>query len=256
MATTLSTNPPQTRLREEVLSSLWKLYPQHCVILTDPRSRPAIDVGIARAARHGFRESTHVRPFVSLMIFLGSHFDEDPQLAWAAESLRKAARASRGSAIGDLLGETSRRMAPLVGGRGEYYRRALAWSGAQSFDAIAANHDDTDAGLHHFLRLLHRRKYDAIGDDAVNRLLVAARTAARRHGLTTPPGLVVYLGLIFLLGSGLDQDPFHPWAGEVLAARAAADPTDRARMLHTRALETLRRFTRLDELMRADASKG
>jgi hypothetical protein len=256
MAAMLSTNPPQTRLREEVLSSLWKLYPQHCVILTDPRTRPAIDVGIARAARHGFRESMHVRPFVSLMIFLGSHFDEDPQLAWAAESLRTTARASRGAAIGDLLGETSRRMEPLVGGRGEYYRRALAWSGARSFDTIAADHDDTDAGLHHFLRQLHRRKYDALGDDAVNRLLLAARSAAQRHGLTTPPGLVVYLGLIFLLGSGLDQDPFHPWAGDALAPSTASDPTHKARELHTTARETLRRFTRLDELMRADASKG
>lgn len=252
----LSTDPAQARLREDVLSHLWKFYPQHGVVLTDPRSRSAIDFGIARAARHGFREAAHVRPFVSLMVFLGSHFDEDPQLSWAGESLKKSARASRAGAMGDLLGETTQRMQPIVGGSGEYYRRALAWSGAQSFETIAATHDDSDAGLHDFLRKLYRRKYDALGDDSVERLILATRSAAQRHALTTPPGLVVYLGLVFLLGSGLDRDPFHPWAGEELTTPTASDPTLKARALHTRAIETLRRFTRLDELMRANASKG
>lgn len=243
-------------LREEVLSHLWRRYPQHCLILTDPGARRAIDVGIERAARHGFRGAPEVRSFVSLMIFLGSHFDEDPQLPWAAEHLRQSVRASRTNALGGLLGEAAERMESIVGRRGEYYRRALAWSGARSFEEIAATHDDSDAGLRGFLRQLHRRKYDALGDDAVEELIRGARGAAQHHGLTTPPALVVYLGLMFLLGSAIDRDPFHPWAAEALATRAASDPTSRAQELHTRALETLRRYTRLDELMHARASKG
>ena len=47
----LSTDPAQTRLREEVLSSLWKLYPQNCVILTDPGAAPrSTSVSLGRRA--------------------------------------------------------------------------------------------------------------------------------------------------------------------------------------------------------------
>jgi len=250
----LSTDPDHTSLREDVLRQLWKLYPQHCVVMTDPRSRLAIDVGIGRAARHGFREAAHVRPFLGLMVFLGSHFDEDPQLAWARESLQRSASASRGSAMGDLLGETTRRMQPIIGRRGGHYRRALARSRALGFETLAAIHDDSDSTLHGVLRQLYRRKYERLGDAVIEPLLLATRSAAQHHGLTTPPGLVVYLVLVFLLGSGIDRDPFHPWVGETLMT--PTDPTTKARALHRRAIETLRRFTRLDELMRANAPRG
>ncbi|WP_437969270.1 hypothetical protein WMF04_08215 [Sorangium sp. So ce260] len=249
-------SPAYTRLREDVLSYLWRRYPQHCVVLTDPRSRRAIDVGIARAARHGFRDAAEVRPFVGLMVFLGSHFDEDPQLPWAGEHLRRSARASRADAMTGLLAETVRRMQPIVGQRGEYYRRALAWSDARGFETIAASHDDSDDGLRGFLRQLYRRKYDALGDDSVEQLIQGARSAARQHGLTAGSAVIVYLGLMFLLGSGFDRDPFHPWASEALATEAAPRPQPQGWELHERAIETLRRYTRLDRLMQARASGG
>lgn len=246
-------------LREDVLSRLWKVYPQHCVVLTDAGSRRAIDAGIARAARHGFRRAAEVRPFVSLMIFLGSHFDEDPQLPWAQGALRRRAAATRANAMADLLGEASRQMKPIVGAQGEYYRRALAWTLGRGFDELAATYDDSDEGLRGFLRAVHRRKLDALdasGDERAMTLIRDARRGAERHGLTTPPGVVVYLGLMFLLGSSFDEDPFHPWAGEVLTLSTASDATSRARDLHARAMEILRRYTRLDGLMHAQASKG
>ncbi|CAN91354.1 MULTISPECIES: hypothetical protein [Sorangium] len=249
-------SPAYTRLREDVLSYLWRRYPQHCVVLTDPRSRRAIDVGIARAARHGFRDAVDIRPFVGLMVFLGSHFDEDPQLPWAGEHLRQSARASRADAMTGLLGETARRMEPIVGRSGEYYRRALAWSDARGFEEIAAAHDDSDDGLRGFLRQLYRRKYDALGDDSVERLIQGARSAARQHGLTAGPAVIVYLGLMFLLGSAFDRDPFHPWASEALATAAASGPAPRGCELHERAIETLRRYTRLDRLMQTRTSGG
>jgi hypothetical protein len=244
-----------TRLREGVLSHLWKRYPQHCVILTDPRSRRAIDVGIARAARHGFRNAAEVRPYVSLMVFLGSHFDEDPQLPWAAESLSESAGASRTNAMTGLLRETSQRMQPIVGRSGEYYRRALAWAEARSFETIAATYDDSDEGLRTFLRQLHGRKCDALGGDGVSQLIERARSAARQHDLVTPPAVVVYLALMFLLGSAFDRDPFHPWASATLATQEVSGPAPQGWELHARAIEILRRFTRIDRLMHAQESR-
>jgi hypothetical protein len=250
-----TTAPAHPRFREDVLEHLWRRFPAHCVVMTDPRSRQAIDVAIARAARHRFHTAAEVRSFSTLMLFLGSHFDEDRQLPWVGESLRRSAGRPRRDALTELLAETSKRMEPVVGRRGEYYRRALAWSSARSFDELAA-YGSGDEGLRGLLRQLHRRKHDALGDVGVGQLIHDAHASAEHHGLVTMPGLVVVLALMFLLGSAFDRDPFHPWAGEALAASRGADPTERARDLHTRALEILGRFTRLDGLTRTPEAKG
>jgi hypothetical protein len=249
-------HPLYPRLRDQVLSYLWRRDPQHCVVLTDPLSRRAIDVGVARAARHGFRDLAEVRSFVGLMVFLGGQFDEDPQLPWAADHLHATAGASRAEAMAGLVGETVLRMEAIVGRSGEYYRRALAWSSARSFAELTADHDDSDAGLRRLLSHMHLRKYNALDDDAIAQLIDTARATVQRHVLTAPATMVVYLGLAFLLGSGLDRDPFHPWAGEALAAEAAGHAEPQGALLHARAIDTLRRYTRLDGLMRAQAQGG
>ena len=241
------------KLRDDVLSHLWRQYPQHCLILTDPGARRAIDVGVDRAAVHGFRELAQVRAFVTLMVFLGSHFDEDPQLPWVAEHLQQTAKARRADAMHGLLGKTAERMRRIVGQRGGYYRRALAWAQAQDFDAIVAKRKDDD-DLHGLLNQLHRRKYAALGEWKVQQLIHAARAAGGQHGLTTQAGVAVYVTLMFLLGSAFDRDPFHPWAADTLANPTSVDPDERARRLHAAALGMLARYTRLDRLMQSPRS--
>src|SRR5919108_3736353 len=124
-------------LRDEVLEHLWTRFPQHCVVLTDPRTLRAIDVGIERAAHRGFHSEADVRSFAVLMIFLGSHFDEDPQLPWVAAHL---------GTMNELLTETMQRMEPIVGRRGEHYRGALKLAQSYTFEKIGADYDDSDEG--------------------------------------------------------------------------------------------------------------
>jgi len=239
-----------TRLREVVLRHLWKRFPQHCVILTDPLTRRAIDAGIERAASHRFRDDGDVRAFVMLMVLLGSHFDEDPQLPWAGEHLRRTEGATRREAMIGLLAATSAQMEPVIGRNGEYYRYALTRAAEPDFEEIAATYDGSDDSLRAMLRHLHWRKFQALGDERVERMLADARAATARHGLTTPPGIVVYLALMFLLGSAIDSDPFHPWVNQTLAYYGGIDPDELARLFHAEATGILRRYARLDRVMR------
>lgn len=236
-------------LEDELLEHLWRRHPEQGVIVTDPGIRRAIAVAIERARGHGFVERPEVRGYLTLMVFLGGHFDEDPQLEWAGAVLRDSAAQPRPEVMAALLGETSTRLRLVVGRRGGHYRRALARARDLDFEAIAARSGDED-GLHDLLDHLYHRKYDSLGEFVVRELIVLARSRAADHGLTTPAGVGVYLGLMFLLGSGFDRDPFHPWAASALAAaaRAEGDPDTRARMLHAEGLEMLGRYTRLDRL--------
>ncbi|MEX1363998.1 MAG: hypothetical protein AB1Z98_12785 [Nannocystaceae bacterium] len=256
--TTLSSSTPgplsdpltHARLRESVLEHLWQRVPNHCVILTDLRLRPAIDVAITRAARHGFYEPAQVRPFTVMMVMLGSHFDEDPFIPWAGEHLRRSARATRRHAIADLLATVSQHLEPLVGRHGEYYHRSLAWIGARTLDALAGTYAGDDEGLRLFVRHLYRRKHDGLGPVGVARVLHEAHAMAQRHGLITPEGTLVMVGLVLLLGWGVDRDPFHPWVDEILSEPSRQDPETRARRLYARALEVLARYSHLDALIR------
>jgi len=242
----------RTELREHVLGHLWRSYPHHCVVLTDPVTRGAIDIGIDRAAHHGFEDPVEVAPYVGLMGFLGSHFDQDVQLPWAAELLANSAELSRGETMARLLEETSRRMQPVVGAQGEYYRRALAWVSSRTYEKLAADYDDTDEGLTNLLRHVHRRKFDVLNEATVIQLVRTARTCAQHYGLASAPGTALYLGLMFLLGHAIDRDPFHPWVAAKLRSLSSEDPATRAQSLHAETLNMLQRFTRLSDLTRRD----
>ncbi|MEM7155653.1 MAG: hypothetical protein AAF799_22580 [Myxococcota bacterium] len=243
-----SPDPALDPLRDEVLEHLWVRFPDHCVVLTDPRCRTAIDFGIARARHYGFVHAAEIRPFVTLMLMLGSHFDQDPQHPWAGHQLRQSARSPRRQAIVELLGAASQALEPVVGAQGEYYRRALGWVGARSFDALAGTYAGDDEALTLLARHLYRRKHDALGPSGVAQAVRWAHTTAQHYGLTTPAGPMMMLALTLLLGSAIDRDPFHPWVRQVLTDATERDPEARARRLHARAQELLARHTRLAAL--------
>ena len=70
-----------TRLQRDVLEHLWRQFPQHCVILGDPQTRRVVDLAAERAAVHGFYSTAEVSSWVTLMVYFGSYFDEDPQVS-------------------------------------------------------------------------------------------------------------------------------------------------------------------------------
>lgn len=252
----LAPDPQRIRIRDAVLDQLWLRFPAHCVVLTDPRCRPAVELGLDRAARHGFHALELARPFVVLMMLLGSHFDEDPQLPWAGERLRRSALAPRRHAMADLLAGASEAMEPVVGREGEYYRRALGRIGALELDTLVQTYAGDDEGLRRFVRHIYRRKHDALGPDGVTRLLQWAQFKALHHGLSTPSGALVMVGLMLMLGTEVDRDPFHPWVGDTLAATRGEAPEARARSLHQAASWILTRHARLDGLNRPHSTEA
>ncbi|MGH1341101.1 MAG: hypothetical protein ACRBN8_06090 [Nannocystales bacterium] len=249
-----SGTPKHIQTREAVLEDLWVHFPQHCLVLTDPGARAAVDIGIARAQRHGFHAQADVSAFVSLMVLLGVHFDEDPQLPWAGASLRKHNAANRRDAMAALLATSAARMEPMIGPDGALYRRALAWVLHHDFDEIAA-HSEDDPGLHQLLGLMFRPKYELLGEPAVQQLIEHGRSLTHAHGLTTNAGVGVWVMLMFLLGRGFDQDPFHPWASRAVQRRTAENPTDHAGRLHASGLLAIRRYARLTRVQRNSADE-
>ena len=168
-------------------NTLWRQFPQHCVILGDPQTRRVVNLAAERAAVHGFYSTAQVSSWVTLMVYFGSYFDEDPQVPWAAAILRESAGASREDVLERLYSKSGDVLTEIVGEGGEYYRRALVWARAQSFETISAG-DGSGSGVQQWLRKAYGRKYDALPDESLAGLLRLAEAATRRYGLTIRSG--------------------------------------------------------------------
>jgi hypothetical protein len=104
------------------------------------------------------------------MVYFGSYFDEDPQGPWAAAILRESAGASREDALERLYSKSGDVLTEIVGEGGEYYRRALVWARAQSFETISAG-DGSGSGVQQWLRKAYGRKYDALPNESLAGML-------------------------------------------------------------------------------------
>lgn len=236
------------QLREGLLHHLWTKFPLHCVTLGEARARACVEHVIARGDVHGFTTLDTLRGYASLMLFLGSGFDEDPQIPWAAAELQRSKSRPRPQALGELLSLVGIELSKIAGGQGEHYRRALLWVRSKRFDQLCASYgQDGERGLRAWLRAIWAQKVDVLGDDAITELLADARARVGVHGLFTHETILVYSGLMLLLGSAFEHDPFHPWVEPALA-EARQDPVNAANHLHAAAVRELERFLILDRL--------
>ena len=70
-----------------LLEHLEEFFPKHCEILGEEQARKAIRLGIERAKQYDLVSERDLHLYVGLMFMLGSYFDQDPQLPWAAKIL-------------------------------------------------------------------------------------------------------------------------------------------------------------------------
>jgi hypothetical protein len=233
-------------LRADALEYLWRQFPNHCIVLTDPGTRKFIELGVDRAARHGFHSARDLHSYLTLMVFLGSYFDDDPQLPWAAPLL------AQGMPMDRIFDAAVNAVEPVIGPYGEHYRRALIWVRAQPYTSLEVNYGgDAGASLERWLSDMYVRKFQSLPRPVVAELLHSIEARANRHGIGTRAGLLTLAALMFLLGHAVERDPLYPWAGAVLADTTLPQEA-KAAALHREALRQLNRFMVLDRYVRED----
>jgi len=84
------------RFAEGLLDHFQTFFPQHAAVLGNAQLQRALRYGLQRAESRGLGTERAVYLYIALMFMLGSGFDEDPQLPWAAREVEaeKAAPAT------------------------------------------------------------------------------------------------------------------------------------------------------------------
>jgi hypothetical protein len=192
-----------------------------------------------------------VRIYVELMFMLGSHFDEDPQLPWAAEILGDESvtdEVSRSDRLREKAWEYVNYTAPDfrdvdTGAGGLRFLQALH-DIRQAPDAVLSETDFPELTRQFISRSsqLFPSKCEYVGEANLGRLVRLGVGSAKTHGITTARGVVLFVSMMFVLGSGFDKDPLLPWVSAILDDPSVTDSDEKVDMLYTGAITSLKRW--------------
>jgi hypothetical protein len=241
------------KLREEVLEHLWRRFPSHCIVMTDPQTRRVIDLATERAYAHGFTASHEVSSWATLMVFFGAYFDDDPLWPWASGTLHATRDLPREAAIQRLFAAMNEAANPVVGATGEQFLQALLWVKAQPYDKIAADSEGSvEEAMVRWLRNGFPSKYASLSTKQLNLWTGQARARAEDFGLYARAGTILYGLLMAFLGFYFWRDPLHAWAGDALQDQSAPDPLAKTARLHRSGIAILRRYLILGQFTKGD----
>ncbi len=215
----------QAEFERQLVGIFMHAYPREC---RQAGGEPAIvqwvGSGVRTAASGGYSSRFEVSRWLSLMLILGSDFANDPQLPWVSECLDPDLPADTTDRITILYERTLDYLGDTAGENAERVVRAMLRMRKIDFAAIPAVEDVAwPAECCSMLSSLYPEKFNFQGADLTQRSVRQFVSRARELGLSGPAGEFLYVLLAFMLGSGFDQDPLHPWAAAVLHQDAGGD---------------------------------
>jgi len=216
-------------------------FPKHCDVLKDEGILEVIHYGIGRAETYGLTHQSEVRLFIDLTLMFGRYFDTDLQIPWAAEILTdddltdQLVKAQRlHAAAMDYLDQTA-------GPNNAFIDAALQKALNEPVDIATGDVSRFQSTMLIKLEQIWSAKYDYIGEETARQLIKLGISAARRYGLKTESGVLIYIVMMYLLGVGFDRDPLFAWAAPILNDKTL-DRDDKAKQLHAAAIDYCERW--------------
>jgi hypothetical protein len=216
-------------------------FPKQAGLLGPAQMLRAISLGRERAVHYGHQTEREIYLFLTLMLMLGSWFDEDPQLPWAAARLADPSIVYPPARLNQLHNDTMGYLDRVAGENNEHLVKALLR--IREFDPASAaaippeKFEDEMVGT---LSRFYPQKAAHQGESATRAVVRGADVLAQRHGLHGQPHVCLLAGLAFMLGSGFHRDPQFPWAREALAPGRPADPASLLAQAHAYLAEGLK----------------
>lgn len=207
--------------------------------LGEERMRDAVRFGIAQARGHALTFRGPVRLYLETMLLLGSRFDTDPQVPWAARILADRDPDRQMERAAALFRAVVAYRETVSGPDDAHARRALRRIAARAAERDADPSVGTAASLMAEMHRLYPEKAAHAGDAACKALIDRGIMVAGAHRLPhgRPVALIVVLMVAF--GHGCDDDPLYPWISATLRDPEITDAAARARRLERKAVTWL-----------------
>lgn len=229
-------------LIERLVNDVREHFARHCEILGDEQLRKTVALGVDSAAGYGLASEREVFLYLCLMFMLGSFFDTDPQLPWAARILAADNLPDGFAKVQALYKEAMGYLDRTIGKNDmEHLKVLLRVRNLDLNRAAERLQPDFTKGSIALLHEVHPRKAELLGDDILEVLVVTGSEAALEYGLSHERGRLVFLLHMFLMGSGFDRDPQFPWAAAILNDTTAGEEDEVADRLCAATIDYLNR---------------
>ncbi len=214
---------------------LLESFPREVSALGPKTLRIIVRFGMERCSSHGHQTERETYLYLTLMFMLGSYFDEDPQLEWASNRLRHG-KPGDPKRIDELHDEALRYLDQVAGLDNEHLVRALLRARAVDFAGLRAVPSAAyEQQITDLLQSIYPTKFSSQGEWSTRGVAKLGIELSEKYLMQGNEGAALLAVIAFLLGSGFDRDPQHPWVQEVLCMRGAAER--KVKELHRRALE-------------------
>jgi hypothetical protein len=219
-------DPPA--FEDEMLEHIREHFPTHWNVLKQDARLRVIRLGHEAAQEYHFATRHEVCLFIDLRMMLGSGFDTDPQLPWAAQMLHDPGISDPTSRI-DRLYESAMVYLDHVVGEKEVFpveplRSMFGYPADELGQRLSA---DFEQGMMQEFRRIWTAKSEEAGPESLGRLVSQGINSAQKYGFNSRRDVGFYLLLAFLLGHRVDDDPLHPWSSSVLTDPSLKDGSDR-----------------------------
>ncbi len=236
---------------DRMIAHLRDFAPNHSKLLTEDEMRIVIRHGMKQAQSHGFTSERSIRIYTELMLMLGSSFDTDPQLLWAAEFFNDKKLTDEVTRIDRLQERAWAYVDEVLPDFGNAADESSPRSFIQQIRQLLHERDEVlqpAATAEFYERAIAQfkqglpRKSELLGEESLRRLINRGIQLARSYQITTERGCAFFVAGMFMLGSGFDKDPHIPWVTRILNDQSISDQKERVDRLLTEAIDCLKRM--------------
>lgn len=227
---------------DQMVEHLREFTPKHSEILGEDGVRRIIRLGQERAKNYGFVNRGPVRFYIELIFMLGSDFDTDPQLPWAAEVLNDSMIPNQTVRADQLHDKVMNYVGAVAGPEYKYAKEALRRASRERIEDISS-----PSGSEFYSQMLMRlnkifpEKYQYVGELNLRRLIQRGIKSAESQGFTSERDFTIYVGLMFALGHGFAHDPQFPWIETTLNNTVLKEQNRRIERLYSKMMTYLER---------------
>lgn len=221
-----------TELAAHVAVGLHGWFPAHVAAMGDAALGRFVGLAVERAAYHHAlaARAGELPPrgggaaslaqdslrFAGTMVMLGSGFETDGLLPWAAEILAAEGREATWR-IQTLFRATLTWREETAGPHEHHLEAALRRIRAHPF-MQAPSEEVGDEEIIAFVEQVYPERAKVAPRAALGRLPGQARALAERHGIADERAPAMLAVLLFMLGHAIDEDPQYPWVKRALTA--------------------------------------
>lgn len=222
------------------IEHLKESFPNHCQLLETSGTRKVFQIGSEKAVSYKITTESGIWLYLDLMFLLGSGFDEDLLLPWAAEILKDDEIKLESDKIERLHDRAMEYLDCVSGPNNEYIDEAQQRISRFQFDTLMPS---SAAEFYEYvirkLNYIFPQKCDYLGELNLRRFTLRGIESAKSYGFTDERGWVIYIGLMFMLGSSFDADPQFSWAKDILTDQNIADQSVKVERLYNAAMNYL-----------------